>query len=253
MSSSVVVALITGAAAMLVSLASFTMNIWLAGRARRAQTLDLVARYRDPLLWAAFDLRSRLFNIVAKDFLRVCREGDEDEWNYAQTSTLFVIAEYLGWVEILRRSVQFLDLGDDSRNRRLVSLFRSVDRAFSSVKLNDAALRLHRGEQRAIGELMLSSGRAQLDGPECIGYATFCARLEENERFASWFKRLRLSIEDLAARDVARTERLVDLQNRLMDLIDFLDPDAVRFPSRRRDRLFMEPPLHAPSGSSISP
>jgi hypothetical protein len=217
------------------------MNLLLARHARRAQSLDIVARYRDPLLWAAFDLRSRLFNIVAKDFLSLCR-ADQDEWNYAQTNTLYVISEYLGWVEILRRGVQFLDLGDDTQNRRLVDLFRGIDRAFSSAKLKDRALRLHRGEQRAIGELMISTGPTKPDGPECIGYATFSARLEEDARFASWFKRLRADIEDLSCRDVPRTERLVDLQNRLMDLIDFLDPDSVRFPSRRRDRLYHEPP-----------
>lgn len=33
-------------------------------QARRTQVLDLVARDRDPLLWAAFDLRTMLYSAV---------------------------------------------------------------------------------------------------------------------------------------------------------------------------------------------
>jgi hypothetical protein len=234
---SVLVAVITSGTAMVVSLAGFALNLWHAGRTRRTQTLDLMARYRDPLLWAAFDLRSRLFNIVANGFLRREHKSGGHEWEYARNNTLFVIAEYLGWVEIVRRGIQFLDLGDDERNRRLVRLIHDITRTFARDKLDDAALRLYRGEQRAIGELMISTDRAQGGELDCMGYAAFCSRMESDEEFARWFTRLRETIEDLATREVARTDRLVALQNRLTDLIDFLDPEAVRFPSRRRDRL----------------
>ena len=84
---------------------------------------------------------------------------------------------------------------------------------------------------------MISTDWMQGGEFDCMGYAAFCSHLESDEEFARWFKVLRASIEDLAARDVARTDRLVTLQNELTDLIDFLDPEAVRFPSRRRDRL----------------
>jgi Fe-S-cluster formation regulator IscX/YfhJ len=137
--------------------------------------------------------------------------------------------------------VQFLDLGDDSRNRTLVDLFHRVDRSFASLTLRDGVLRLHRGDQRAIGELMITTGTTPGER-ECLGYASFCARLRQDEDFASWFEKLLTDIEILADRADPRTERLVDLQNRLMDLIDFLDPHAIRFPSRRRDRLFEQPP-----------
>jgi hypothetical protein len=241
MDSAVLVALIASVTAVSVSSVGVVLNLWVSRRIRRAQTLDLMARYRDPLLWAAFDLRSRLFNIVAKDFMRKCRDDGADEWRYAQQSTLFLLAEYLGWVEILRRGVRFLDLGDDSRNRTLVDLFHRVDRAFASLTLQDGVLRLHRGDQRAIGELMITDGTTSGER-ECIGYATFCLRLARDEDFGSWFEKLLRDIEVLADRADPRTERLVDLQNRLMDLIDFLDPHAIRFPSRRRDRLAEHPP-----------
>jgi hypothetical protein len=72
---------------------------------------QLLSRYRDPLLLAAYDLQSRLYNIVVRDFVDLLQKGDQDQQTYAVDSTLFVIAQYLGWVEALRRGVQYLDLG----------------------------------------------------------------------------------------------------------------------------------------------
>jgi hypothetical protein len=39
----------------------------------------------------------------------------------ARNNTMFVVAEYLGWVEILRRGIQFLDLGSEADNRAVVT------------------------------------------------------------------------------------------------------------------------------------
>ncbi|MEU6303525.1 hypothetical protein [Streptomyces chartreusis] len=72
---------------------------------------DVMSRFRDPLLWAAFDLQPRLFNIIGQGFLRVYFSEPQDR-RYAVCSTLHVLAEYLGWVEILRRRISFLDLGN---------------------------------------------------------------------------------------------------------------------------------------------
>lgn len=72
---------------------------------------QLLSRYRDPLLLAAYDLQSRLYNIVVRDFVDLLQKGDQDQQTYAVDSTLFVIAQSLGWVEALRRGVQYLDLG----------------------------------------------------------------------------------------------------------------------------------------------
>jgi hypothetical protein len=86
---------------------------------------QVMSRYREPLVRAAFDLQSRIYNIVKQAFLvRYLRQGRPDEQEYACRNTVFVVAEYLGWVEILRRGVQFLDLGDVERNRSLSTGWR---------------------------------------------------------------------------------------------------------------------------------
>jgi hypothetical protein len=81
---------------------------------------QVVSRYRDPLLGAAFDLQSRIYNILILGFSGYLSSGDEGEKSYAVNSTLFLIAQYFGWTEALRRGVQFLDLGEVERSRELV-------------------------------------------------------------------------------------------------------------------------------------
>src|SRR4051812_1080099 len=71
---------------------------------------ELLGRYRDPLLSAAYDLQSRFYNIARRDFLGVYyQRGDLDALS-AENTTLWIVGQYFGWVEILRREVQFLDL-----------------------------------------------------------------------------------------------------------------------------------------------
>lgn len=51
----------------------------------------LVARYRDPLLRSAFDLQSRLYNVLQVRGFRGRRDPE-----YFRLNTLFVIAEFFG-------------------------------------------------------------------------------------------------------------------------------------------------------------
>ncbi|MFK0022858.1 hypothetical protein [Streptomyces sp. NPDC090798] len=201
-------------------------------RARMLERQDVMSRVRDPLLWAAFDFQSRLYNIAAQGFLRVHFVQARDQ-QYAVRSTLYVLAEYLGWVEILRRRIFFLDLGNQESNRQIVRLFTRISNVLNDDAYPDRHFRLFRSDQRAIGELVI---RGDNDADSCIGYAEFCARLESDSGFAAWFASLSDSVAELASLP-GRHPRLVDLQVALMDLIDFLDPQQERFPQKSRFRL----------------
>jgi hypothetical protein len=210
---------------------------------KREQAESLVARYREPLLRAAFDLQSRLYNIVRQDFLRKYHQnGTDSEKEYAVQNTLYVLAEYLGWVEILRRDVQFLDLGDEAKSHDLAMKLEAIREALRSDRPElGRVLRIFHGEQRAIGELMMVPLGAQ--GPversprhECMGYAGFVAK-QADPIFAHWFKRLKCDVAELAG-DIAQDEsRIGVLHHALIDLIRFLDPDGTRFSLRQLERL----------------
>ncbi|MGD0555026.1 MAG: LuxR C-terminal-related transcriptional regulator [Streptosporangiaceae bacterium] len=217
-------------------------------RRKQDQREDLMSRIRDPLLHASFDLQMRIFNIVSQDFLGIyLLHGSDDERVYAERSTLFVFAQYMGWVEIVRQSVQFLDLGDRSDNRKLVNFFSKAAGILSSDSfhtsslnsLDDRMFRVFRAEQRAIGEIMI---RSRLEGEmDCIGYADFCSRIENDQSFSRWLVQLSKSVEELSRSENRVHPRLVALQHNLVELINFLDPDNTRFQEAHRTKLEQSP------------
>jgi hypothetical protein len=71
----------------------------------------------------------------------------------------------------------------------------------------------------------------------CTGYAAFCARLDQDKTFAAWFAQLDRDVRQLATSVDPARERLVAVQHDLIDLLDFLDESAVRFPRRLRSKI----------------
>ncbi|MBW4528538.1 MAG: hypothetical protein KME18_25780 [Phormidium tanganyikae FI6-MK23] len=203
---------------------------------REAQTAALMSKYRDPLLRSAIDLQSRLYNIHQNRFLERFYHRSPSSQSYAINNTLYVVAEYLGWVEILRREIQFLDLGDLELNRRLSELLVNINQAFAHYKAG-GTFQLHNGEQRAIGEIMtVPRSNSEAIGYDCIGYATFVKKMSDPE-FAGWFAKLRDDIETMGNAPKVDAERLVLIHSKLIDLIDFLDPHHVRVPPKYRTRI----------------
>ncbi|NMO93917.1 hypothetical protein [Actinomycetospora sp. TBRC 11914] len=193
---------------------------------QHTRAAEVMATYSKPVAQAVFDLQSRLFNISGGF------RGDGD-LDYYRTSTLFVIADLLGWFEIVRREVQFLDLGSAEATRRVRWALEAVRDSWaensSRLGMGDGFY-LYRGEQRAIGELMVDTPAA---GPtRTRGYASFVSALEGDQHFARWFDRLdaELTVLDMVP------PRLVRVQRVLVDLLDLLDPERTRFPMNR-DRL----------------
>jgi hypothetical protein len=195
----------------------------------------LLAQYSEPLARAAYDLQSRLYNTLLQGYLKAYYGPDR----IAETSTIWLLAQYLGWVEILRREVQLLDFGDVARTQSFQKHVLSIGEIVAADNIPDGCFRLSRAEQRAIGELMVIDRTVRGEvRSDCMGYAEFCERLSQ-DRFAQWFRQLRADVTSVAQSDspVAGHPRLVRLQNVLLDLIIFLDRDSIRFPENRRQRV----------------
>ncbi|BAZ48620.1 hypothetical protein NIES4103_12280 [Nostoc sp. NIES-4103] len=211
-------------------------------QSREAQTAALMSKYRDPLLRCAIDLQSRLFNIRQNRVLENFDQRCLSEQDYLINNTLYVFAEYFGWVEILRREIQFLDLGDLELNRRLSELLVNITKAFGTNRFNgkdnfDPTFQLFNGQQRAIGEIMMKSRATdQTLGYECIGYAAFVQKMSEPD-FAHWFVKLKDDVNVIIKQSKIGGERLVLIHSRLIDLIDFLDPHCIRIPLNYRTRI----------------
>ncbi|MGH3774786.1 MAG: hypothetical protein ACRDRR_03465 [Pseudonocardiaceae bacterium] len=222
------------------------VSVAISRRAAREERLsaaeELTRKFREPLLQAASNLQTRIYNIVELDFFGRFLGADsaDSEKEYAVHNTMYVFAQYFCWVEIVRRESQFVDPRSDQRNRaNALGLEAVLDTFSDSIGIPEKCFRFFRGEQRALGEMMMAPAGVSTPGAprwECLGYAAFVRSLED-EQMARWFRRLRENIEEFAENPANHDGRLRLIQRQLMDIIDILDPDAHRVPMQLRKRL----------------
>ncbi len=197
---------------------------WLGDRQQQHEAEAVLARYRDPLASAAYDLQSRLYNILRKNFLGAYYMDDRSgKRDVAAESTLYVVGQYLAWSEILRRELQFLDFRDREHTRDVARTQENIATLFSSDEAGlGSAFMLWRPEQRAIGERMIYSEDSK---PSCIGFATFTEQ-RRTPSLQHWFGPLERDL-DLLAKSPSTRLRL--LQHELVRLVHLLDSGGGRF------------------------
>ncbi len=195
------------------------------------RTEELISRYREPLLLAANSLQSRLHNGINGDYLHLflyC--GDPEEERYARNFTVYTLAEYFCWVEIIRRELRFLDLGDEQRTRTFNAHLEKISGIFGSSRYQHPHFRVFRGRQQAIGQLMMVHTGSSA---EVTTYPAFDLRVMTDPEFGRWFAQLRRDVDAFLSHDWAGNIRIVEAQWALIDLIDFLDPGKVRLTDNR--------------------
>ncbi|ERN42502.1 hypothetical protein KR51_00008180 [Rubidibacter lacunae KORDI 51-2] len=198
-------------------------------RLAKQQSEKVLSKFRAPLLQAAYDLQSRIFNILKLEFLPTFYSNGSDlEQEYAVENTVFLLAQFLGWTELIRQEIQFLDLRSDEETRKLRSLQDSIFTRLRTDKFGQG-FRLFAGEQRAVGELMIDR-TGEL--PRCIGFATFLT--DRNPNLDRWLDLLREDVKKMAADVKPYEKRLISIQHSLIDLLEFLDRNYVYFPMKSR-------------------
>jgi hypothetical protein len=178
---------------------------------------EVLTRYRQPLAAAAFDLQSRLYNILRLGFLDDFGE-DHPRAEEAMRTTLFRIAQYFGWSEILRRDIQYLSFAEDDESRRVAGLQSEIAKRFLTDR-HGPTLMIWADEQRAIGERMIVEEFGKVI---CMGYATFDEQCHTT--FGSWLARVETELAASAAQ-----QRLSEIQHLLCELVELLDPAHIRY------------------------
>jgi hypothetical protein len=238
--------LLTGAVSVLTAVITATLTRRAERKNRLVEERETrLARYREPLVRAAFDLQSRLYNIVQMRFLQIYVTSEASaNRTYAIRGTQWLLGQYLGWSEILRREIQFLDLGSSDRNIRLVQLDEAVREILATDRGDlPPRFRLFRVDQRAVGELMILEPQEKDQRRECLGYASFLRQYENRaSRLAIHLDSVEQDLLFLAAHP-DQAGRLVALQRTLVDVIDLLDDDRSRFSLDLRGKIPIGEPL----------
>lgn len=187
----------------------------------RREANKVLERYREPLLLASYELQSRLHNILRNDFVdRHVTANEAGKRDAAVNSTLYVLAQFFGWREIIRGEVQFLRFSTSRETREITRLLRDISETFLTDAFGSQFM-IWRAEQRGLGERMIVSADGK---PACMGYASFLAQRSELDQ---WLNPLERDIHDL--RPEGR-ERLTKLQHLLLELVRRLDEERTRYP-----------------------
>jgi hypothetical protein len=178
---------------------------------------DVLTRYREPLAAAAFELQSRIYNILCLGFFGkyANRDGRAED---AVTTTLFRMAQYFGWTEILRRDIQYLSFPEAEETRGVAQLQADIAKCFLTDRYGPE-LMIWTDEQRAIGEHMIVDEHNRV---LCMGYARF--RERHDEMLWQLCDRLRADVTNPVVH-----ARLRDAQHLLCELVEKLDSRRVRY------------------------
>jgi hypothetical protein len=140
-------------------------------------------------------------------------------------TTSFAFAQFFGWREILRNELQLLAFETPAIGTRL----SAITSAFGSESYGPRFL-FWKAEQRAVGEAMIGEWRGT---PACVGNLEFLKR--RDDELKRWMDRLEGDLAQLA-RNGAADPRLEVVQHLLVELIETLDPDHIRYPAAQLQR-----------------
>ena len=242
MKTALVVALIAGAVSLISAVGTVYSSMSIAAKtdenAKRIRELDLkVARekelstYSEPLIRSAYDLQSRLYNIINQGLVTVyLKNGIQREKDYVRDNTTFLVGQFLGATEVVRRDVSVVDVETNEEIKRRVKARDDLS-AVWGTDLDSPILRIFAGEQRAIGEALIVEGPR---GPECMGYGKFLTALKAGEN--TLIDAVRSDVDSLAVNAGTAAVRMKKVQNALIDLLLIFDPEYLRYPANRRTK-----------------
>ena len=177
--------------------------------------------YREPLLAASYELQARLYNILRLGFIEKYIMNEEaGKQDSAIASTLYVFAQFFGWMEIIRHEVHYLRFSKDRQTREIGRLLREISETFLSDQYGPQFM-IWRVEQRGLGERMITMSRGEMS---CLGYASF---IEKRATMKIWLEPFENDLDQL---DDGGRQRLTELQHALLNLVKQLDQKERRYP-----------------------
>jgi hypothetical protein len=225
---------------------------------KKRQALEtLYGKYRDPIVLSAIELAMRLneaCNEHPAKFLAgkvlSCTSPEPSHssvrdpyyFRYKFQSTIYRFAAFLGWLELYRQDLVFLDARESKKNTALQKLLNEIREDFAEGRLNSAkdwdcwsdAL-IFREDQRAVGEAMITS----VNGIRTVmGYGAFVAMLEDATSLGNrWLRVVTNFLIDPGKEKDFRLVRYQRLIIHLIDLVKTLDqrrlPEALKVATER--------------------
>lgn len=205
---------------------------------QRREIIAVKRKYAAPVFAAAADLRDRFDNMI-----RLVQRVEAEGWlssthpsNYYYYSTLYVVAKFFGWLQILRRTIVYLDFTSVKETRRFEKFLKAIEDGFTDPDLlipspsgspvNTSDKWIFRFWLQAIGDLMLTR---ENEDYRVMDYAEFYTKIvnPEQQDFREWFAPVEAMFRSLTADD-PRFKRIVATYSFLNAFAHLGDPNYLR-------------------------
>jgi hypothetical protein len=208
----------------------------------RREILSAKRKYSTPILLAAVELRDRLENIITLINL-VEDEGwlsSQNTIHYYYWSTLYVVARFMGWRRILRRTVVYLDFTTTKETTVYENYLTLIQRGFTKPNLlrppsgGDPNLSedkwIYTFWLHAIGDSMVVKDEDEL---RVKSYKDFCQLLtgSDSGEFRTWADSLGSLFLDITKTD-QRFKRIIVIHCIINAFINHVDRQHLRTESR---------------------
>ena len=170
-------------------------------------------RFIEPLRLATIDLKSRIINIIEKDFAYYYKHGTERQKTYYIESTIFRIAQFFALKEIARANLYYVKKRK-SNISKIYEKLEYIERRWAYHKYNNDLLYCFSDEQKEIGGYMIEINHENIQ--TCIKYSDFRIKMKEG-RFVL-IDALRQQLADLSNDINPSRTRLDKLKVALADL-----------------------------------
>jgi hypothetical protein len=211
----------------------------------RRTLLSAYRRYRDPITKTATDLLARVNDICSNyptnylksslldfhpDELKANSAEDPYYKRYRLLSTVYRMCALLGWLELYRQDITFLNAGEKKVSKILENALENIRNDLADGRLNKAPdfqkwndRLIFREEQRAIGEAMITGTSPRM----VMGYGAFRALFEHSKADDElWWMRVVLNfLLDMADMKDFRRDRFKLMRDHLERAISLLSHD----------------------------
>jgi hypothetical protein len=211
---------------------------------KRREITAIKQKYAVPILLATESLRNRLKNMI-----ELINTIEKEKWlsyqeepGYYYLSTLYLVSQLFGWIEILRCTVVYLDLNTTKDTRKFERYLELIEKGFSDPKLlediveqssvidnlpeNQKPPWIYSYELRAIGEQVIFKQTEQSE-QKVLGYAFYNKKISEDSEFKKWLSKLNRLFKDLQNNE-ERFKRIVIIHYILNNFIEYLDPKHIQ-------------------------
>jgi hypothetical protein len=187
---------------------------------REKERARITALYVNPFLSACEDLQSRIYKILELGGLDVLRERYPDG-SYAD-ETLYLIVRFFGWSTAVNR------YGPYTQDPVVIELATAIRKAFATSTTGRPVgpFNFFLPEQKALGKIIMHTVEGEYGHElDTISYYDFKERLGTLPLKAS--QSVKQSLETLRharqANDISGRERLVEVQNHIVDLLHYME------------------------------